>query len=339
MWHLFSNVIKYVDCLSVWKFSIVNDKSKHLFLSLSISIMWLTYFLSFIVFCLFVFFNLTSPCERVRANKLKPKVRHHVTELTVGQSQLWVFGQSEAEGHKHASPPQRKARKTDRRKTSPPHPTPSNLNKSTGPSAKTASGMTTCSHRSKCSTLSVSRQALKVAVMTCWALNGAVCCRAALDSPPASAALKPLALDATINLPHFTSLLLISPADAVAFGRCATRSWVPQLRMGDKEKEGSRRSSGAETELRREERFRKKGSLFCESVADKVSVPLWCHVNETLASVSLLRERRFQTGRPSHSGKRAHTYTRTHTHLWIGPESAGEHQRWCVSAKCLLRRL
>lgn len=163
------------------------------------------------------FFNLTSPCERVRANKLKPKVRHHVTELTVGQSQLWVFGQSGAEGHKHASPPQRKERKTDERKTdrrktlSP----SSNLNKSTDPSAKTASGMTTCSHRSKCSTLSVSRQALKVAVMTCWALNGAVCCRAAFDSPPASAALKPLALDATINLTHFTSLLLISPADAV----------------------------------------------------------------------------------------------------------------------------
>lgn len=80
----------------------------------------------------------------------------------------------------------------------------------------------------------------------------------------------------------------------------------PPLRPEDKEKEGSGWTRGAETDLRGGEgRCRQRASF--ASVADKVSVPPWCHVNETLASVSLLHERRFQTGRPSHSGERART--------------------------------
>lgn len=56
-------------------------------------------------------------------------------------------------------------------------------------------------------------------------------------------------------------------------------------------------------------------------------------------SLCYMRDVFRQAGQATQENARAHIHTHTYTLVDIGPESAGEHQRWCVSAKCLLRRL
>lgn len=148
--------------------------------------------------------------------------------------------------------------------------------------------------------------------------------------PPPSAFLlalysKDLGSDATLNFPLFhTFQTLLTAADAVPF----TGVWCAVRRQRKREMEGSWWWVWWRQKLQEKGDIRKES--ICACVTDKMSTPLQCHVSETLLSLWLLNERRSQTGRPSHSGKRAYLRAQTHTLV-----DRARKCRWTSAVMCL----